>query len=76
MKQYYAVYKCHLCGRLLRYGKPQQVPYDKLPDLLGEVIKSQMFANNPYLPSAPMQVPCKCPNGNAGMAYFAGFKEA
>lgn len=66
-------YKCPLCNRILLYGNPSEVPYDKLPDLLGMVIKNQQFAGNPYLHQVPMHIPCKCPNGNAGLASFAGF---
>lgn len=76
MNRYYAMYKCQLCGALLRYGEPHEIPYDKLPELLGMVIRRQHLASNPYLNTAPMQVPCKCKDGSAGMAYFAGFKKA
>lgn len=58
--KYYATYKCSLCGKLLTYGDPKEVPYDVLPSLCGRIIKNQMFMNNPALYQAPMQVPCKC----------------
>lgn len=72
----HAAYKCPLCNRILLYGNANEVPYDKLPDLLGMVIKNQQFAGNPYLHQVPMYIPCKCPDGNAGLAAFAGFVQA
>ena len=68
-----AAYKCPLCNRVLLYGNAIDVPYEKLPELLGKVIKNQLFAGNPYLHQAPMHIPCNCPNGDAGLAAFAGF---
>ncbi|MDE7245540.1 MAG: hypothetical protein K2O18_16425 [Oscillospiraceae bacterium] len=70
------IYKCLLCGQLLTTGKPQDVPREALPGLLGKVVQNQIFAGNPYLYQAPMHIPCKCKDGNAGMAYFAGFMQA
>lgn len=67
------VYKCLLYGQLLTAGEPQDVPYEALPGLLGKVVQNQLFAGNPYLYQAPMRIPCMCKDGNAGMAYFAGF---
>lgn len=68
------VYKCHLCGRLLSTGESKEIPYEKLPSVLGKVIQNQLFAGNPALHETPMNIPCKCPDGSAGLAYFAGFK--
>ena len=70
---YRAVYKCPLCSRKLLYGNPQEIPQDRLPEVLGLVIKNQLFAGNPALHQVPMHIPCKCPDGNAGLAAFAGF---
>lgn len=75
MGLYRVTYKCPLCGRLLIAGAPKQIPDDKLPETLGAVIRNQLMAGNLYLYQAPMQIPCKCPDGSAGMAYFAGFKK-
>ena len=75
--KYSAIYKCSLCGQLIKYGQPHDVPYADLPKLLGKVVKNQRFAGNPYLHEAPMNIPHKCTDGSGGMAYFAGFmKEA
>lgn len=68
-----AAYKCPLCNRILLSGEANDIPYDKLPELLDMVIKNQLFAGNPYLHQAPMHIPCKCPDLNAGLAAFAGF---
>lgn len=71
--RYYAVYICPLCGKRLRLPNSAEIPYDKLPEMLGNVIQNQQFAGNAYLHKAPMQIPCKCGDGNAGLAQFAGF---
>lgn len=70
------VYKCPLCGRLLTNGEPKDIPYDQLPNALAEFVKNQQFAGHPILYVAPMHIPCKCPDGNAGLATFAGFIKA
>ena len=71
--KYWAVYKCPLCGKLLKLADSIEIPYDELPGLLGQIMKNQLFAGNPYLHKAPLYIPCKCENGNAGLAQFAGF---
>lgn len=71
--RYFAVYKCPLCGKLSRLADSVEIPYDELPALLGKVIQNQSFAGNPYFYKAPMYVSCKCADGNAGLAQFAGF---
>ena len=77
MAKYQATYKCPLCRTTLRYGEPQEVPYDTLPQLLGKFQSLQRFASNPYLASdiPPAYVPCKCPDGSCGLAPFAGFRK-
>lgn len=76
MAKYYATYKCPLCGTLIYYGEPSEVPYDKLPELLGKVINNQRFQGHPILHQAPMHIPHKCKDGSAGLAQFAGFRKA
>lgn len=71
--KYSAIYKCALCGKLIRYGEPKEVPNDRLPELLGRVIQNQLFAGNPALHTAPMNISHKCADGSGGLAYFAGF---
>lgn len=73
MAKYRAMYKCLLCGRMIAFGEPQEVPYDMLPELLGKVVQNQLFAGNPYLHKASMQIPHNCSNGAGGLAWFAGF---
>lgn len=73
MSKYCAVYKCPLCGNILKCGESIEIPYDELPNLLGLVIRNQKFAGNPYLYQAPMHIPHKCRDGSAGLAQFAGF---
>ena len=70
--KYCATYKCQLCGKLL-FGESVEVPSNQLSELLVRVIRNQTFSENPYLHKAPLYVPCKCDNNNAGLAYFAGF---
>ena len=73
--KYQPVYKCPLCGRLLSRSKPQEVPTEMLPALLGKVIQHQQLAANPFTRNnVPMHIPCKCPDGSAGLAQFAGFR--
>jgi hypothetical protein len=55
-------------------GEPTNVPLNKLPELLAQVIKSQRFAMNPYLNVPPMQIPHKCADGSVGLAQFSGFQ--
>lgn len=74
--KYFPLYKCAMCGALLRYGNATEIPYEDLPKVLGDVIKNQCFMGNPYLYQAPMHIPHRCPNGNGGLAYFAGLMEA
>lgn len=76
MAKYTAAYKCPLCGCLIISEETYEIPYDKLPDLLGKMMFRQQFANNPYLKVPPMHIPCKCEDGNVGLAYFAGFRKA
>lgn len=74
-KKYRPVYKCLLCGQMISHKKESiEIPYDKLPELLGRVVRNQQFIGNPYLYEAPMQIPHKCDDGSAGFAQFAGFK--
>lgn len=73
--KYFPVYKCALCGALIRYGNATEIPYEELPKVLGDVIANQQFAGNPYLYQAPMHIPHRCPDGNGGLAYFAGFRK-
>lgn len=75
MAKYQAVYKCPLCGTLLRWKEPQEAPYDALAALCGKFVGVQRFASNPAFDIPPAQVPCKCKDGSCGMATFAGFKK-
>ena len=73
--KYWAVYKCPLCDKLSRLGDSVEIPYNELPNILGRVIKNQSFIGNPYLYKAPLHIPCKCNDGNVGLAQFAGFMQ-
>ena len=75
MGSYYVTYKCPLCGTIIRCGNPADVPQDKLPEILGMVVRNQMMQGNPALHQAPMYIPHKCKDGNAGLAVFAGFTQ-
>lgn len=55
------------------YGEPQALPQEALPQLIEQFIKQQQFNNNPFLHRAPMCIPHKCKDGNAGLAQFSGF---
>jgi hypothetical protein len=69
---YDIVYKCLLCERISRLGNPIELEKDQLPQLLGKIVANQKFFGHPILHKAPMQVPCKCSDGSAGLAYLAG----
>lgn len=73
--KYHATYKCALCDTLILYGESKEIPYNKLPELLGMFESNQRFSGNPYLNTAPARIPHKCKDGSAGMAYFAGFRK-
>ncbi len=67
-----SVYKCQLCGQLLRYGNTAEMEHEKMPEVVGKFIsRYQTFAGSALSP-APMYIPHKCGNGNCGMAIFAG----
>ena len=72
MAKYIAVFNCPLCGERLAPGSPAEIPPDKLPSLLGRVVANQQFLGT-SLNNTPMHLPHKCKDGNAGLAYFAGF---
>lgn len=76
IQKYNIVYKCPLCGRLLYSPNSMNLEYDSLPDLLADVVKNQQFSGHPILYKAPFYIPCKCGNGNAGLAQFAGFYQS
>jgi len=69
---YDVVYRCLLCDKKIRLGRELDVPESELPVFLGKIIKNQLFAGNTYLHQAPMQIPHRCDDGSAGMAWFAG----
>ena len=73
--KYVAVYKCQICSTLIQYGEPKEIQYEVLPEICAKVVQNQLFAGNPYLYQAPMQISHKCNSGNCGMAYFAGFMQ-
>lgn len=70
-----AIYKCPLCDTFITFGNTVQCKYFDLPGLLGKVEQNQLFAGNPYLHTAPLHIPHKCKTGDAGFAYFAGFRQ-
>ena len=72
--KYSAVYKCTLCGAMIRPGEPQEISEAMLPAMLARVIKDQQVAGNVFLHTAPMYIPHLCRNGGGGMAYFSGFR--
>ena len=74
ISRYNVTYKCQLCGTIIRYGDAFEMEYNQLPEFCGKVIQNQLFAGNPHLHQAPMQIPHKCQDGNCGMAYFSGLK--
>lgn len=71
--KYIPVYRCTLCNKLFQFGNEFEAEYHELPKLLGKCVQNQQFVGNPNLHKVPMQVVCKCSDGSAGLAQFAGF---
>lgn len=69
---YRATYKCPLCGAIIKYGNPTECKESQLPDLLARVVKNQQFIGTTFY-TAPLSIPHKCNDGNAGLAQFIGF---
>lgn len=74
MAKYETRYRCQMCGQEMRYGNQTEVPYEKLPELLSQVVTNQHFVGT-ALYRAPMYIPHKCSDGSGGMAAFIGFKK-
>lgn len=74
MPKYIPMYRCQMCGQLLHDGNPTEVPYEKIPELLAQVVKNQRFIGT-SLYIAPQYLPHKCSDGSGGMATFIGFKK-
>ena len=74
MPKYITMYRCQLCGQVVPYGSPTEVPPEKLPELLAQVVKNQRFIGT-SLYIAPQHLPHKCSDGSGGMATFIGFKK-
>ena len=75
MSKYYATYKCQMCGAVIKYGEPTEIPVYALPQLIAKVIQqNQIFAGNPYLHQAQMYLPHICKDGSGGLAVFVGFR--
>ncbi len=70
--KYFPVYKCALCGTLLRYGNATEIPYEELPKVLGDVIANQQFAGNPYLYQAPHAHPAPMPGRQRRASVLCG----
>jgi len=75
IKLYDVAYRCTLCSKVMRLGKAVKLEYNDLPALCGTIVQQKQFRGNPYFQTAPFEVPCKCTNGNCGIAYFAGLIE-
>lgn len=65
--KYYFTYKCRLCNKEIRYGKPVEIKFENIPKLLGMIASQQQLPGN-----APLYLPHNCSKGNFGIASFAG----
>lgn len=71
MSRYVATYRCPLCGTHLKYGDAVECPEQMLAEILAKVVRNQQFiGSGMYV--APLYIPHKCSNGNAGLAQFVG----
>ena len=74
--KYFAVYQCPMCNEKFRISdKITELDSNEIPKLFGRIIQSQSFINNPYLPTAPLQIPHECKNGSVGLAQFIGLQK-
>lgn len=73
--KYVPVYKCPLCNKVtIPPGvSPSEIPYDQLPVLMGKIVQRSQWSGSLASMKFPMEVICKCADGNAGLARFAGF---
>lgn len=70
--KYVAAYKCPLCNTVIKLTSAIEFEEDKLPALLASVVKNQQMIGT-SLHIAPMYIPHRCKEGNAGLAQFGGF---
>ena len=74
MAKFFAAYKCQLCGKVVMYGDPAELPDgDTAYRLVQEFIGVQKQQGNPFVKKPPMYVPHKCKDGSSGIAIFSGF---
>lgn len=72
--KYFAAYKCQLCGKVVMYGEPAELPDDNAAhQLVQQFIGIQKNQSNPFVKKPPMYVPHRCKDGSAGIAMFSGF---
>ncbi len=69
--RYYATYKCPLCGTILKYGNAVELPEQMLPEVLAKFVQNQQLIGTAHY-LAPMFIPHRCKDGNAGLAHFIG----
>ena len=67
MSKYFAVYKCSLCGAIIKYGNTADLGNGN-PESVAEQITDEMFARGRHWRAHD------CKDGNIGIAYFAGIK--
>ena len=76
MGEYYAIYKCHMCGKEFRIAdSPFKANEGDFPEIIGKIIRNQQFIGNSILYRSPMKLPHLCGNGDAGIADLIGFKK-
>ena len=76
MSDYRTVYRCRMCGEILR-GPVIDIGSYYIVDAIEKMAYAQQFRANPYLAKdiPPMTILHHCKNGWDGIADFAGFKE-
>lgn len=74
MSKYIPRYVCQMCGKVIHFGTQAEVPDDKIPSLLAQVVGQQILLGTIHY-KAPMHIPHKCADGSGGLAYFVGFKK-
>ena len=72
--RYVPVYKCPLCDKITIPSNitPVELDYNQLPELMGKIVQRSQWSGSLASMKFPMEVICKCYDGNAGLARFAG----
>ena len=76
MARYRPIYKCGLCGMLLKIPETLNVPESEAEKQIARVIwRNEHFAGRRDLNPVAMYIPHNCTDGSCGVAQFIGIKK-